>query len=145
MIVQISAQLPISADKAWEKVKESRTLLFVTRGLLGFSGENFPVEWKTGETVKTRLLLFNFIPAWNHEISFVRIDDERRELYTNEKGGLISVWNHLIKIDEKPANSCLYTDRIEIEAGLLTPIVWFFAQLFYRYRQMRWQVLAREG
>lgn len=142
MIVEISTKLEISAESAWETVKKSKTLVFITKGLLGFSQDNFPNEWEEGKTVSTRLFLFNLVPAWQHEISFVRIDDLRRELYTNEKGGMISVWNHLIKIGEVNKNTCLYTDRVEIKAGLLTPIVWCFAQIFYRYRQRRWRLIS---
>ena len=36
-----------------------------------------------------------------------------------------------------------YSDRIEIDAGPLTPLVAGYAQLFYRYRQRRWRRLAR--
>ncbi len=142
MIVEISTKLEISAESAWQTVKKSSTLVFITKGLLGFSQHDFPSRWEEGKTVSARLLLFNLVPAWRHEISFVRIDDSQRELYTNEKGGIISVWNHLIKIGEVDANTCLYTDRIEIKAGLLTPIVWCFAQIFYRYRQRRWRLIS---
>lgn len=141
MIVQISTKLEISAEKAWQTVKKSSTLAFITKGLLGFSQDNFPTEWKESETVSTRLFLFNFIPAWKHEIHFGRIDDKQAELYTNEKGGIISVWNHLIKIEAVNEQSCYYTDKIEIEAGILTPMIWCFAQVFYRYRQRRWQFI----
>lgn len=139
MIVEISTKLEMSAEKAWLTVKKSSTLVFITKGLLGFSQKNFPPEWKEGETVATRLFLFSFIPAWKHEICFVRIDNDQFELYTNEKGGMVSVWNHLIKIDPITEQVCAYTDKIEIEAGVLTPIVGFFARIFYRYRQRRWR------
>lgn len=139
MIVEISTKLELSAETAWRTVKKSSTLVFITKGLLGFSQKNFLPEWKEGETVATRLFLFNFIPVWKHEIYFARIDDNQFEIYTNEKGGMVSVWNHLIKIDPVNEQVCLYTDKIEIEAGVLTPIVGFFARIFYRFRQRRWR------
>ena len=143
MIVEISTQLDMSAEQAWETVKKSNTLVFITKGLLGFSQNNFPTEWQERETVTAQLILFNFIPAWKHEIRFVRIDEQHYELFTNEKGGVVSVWNHLIKVVPEGEESCIYTDKIEIEAGILTPIVWFFAQIFYRYRQRRWRYINR--
>jgi hypothetical protein len=33
-------------------------------------------------------------------------------------------------------------DRIEIDAGVMTPLVAGFAAIFYRYRQRRWRALA---
>lgn len=38
--------------------------------------------------------------------------------------------------------TCHYTDEVEIRAGRLTPLVWLFGHLFFRYRQMRWRTLA---
>jgi hypothetical protein len=35
-----------------------------------------------------------------------------------------------------------YTDQVEIQAGLLTPLVWALASIFYRYRQFRWRRLV---
>lgn len=32
---------------------------------------------------------------------------------------------------------------VEIRAGVLTPLVWLFAQVFFRYRQMRWRSLLK--
>ncbi len=37
-----------------------------------------------------------------------------------------------------------YSDVIDIDAGILTPLVWGFAHLFYHYRQMRWRKLAQQ-
>jgi hypothetical protein len=34
-------------------------------------------------------------------------------------------------------------DEVDIAAGHMTPIVWAFAQVFYRHRQHRWRALAR--
>jgi len=38
---------------------------------------------------------------------------------------------------------CGYTDQIDIQAGILTPPIWLFAHIFYRYRQRRWRHLVR--
>jgi hypothetical protein len=40
------------------------------------------------------------------------------------------------------AGTCRYSDEIEIDAGLLTPLVWLFARVFYGHRQRRWQKVA---
>jgi hypothetical protein len=39
----------------------------------------------------------------------------------------------------------LYRDQVTIQAGMFTPFIWLFAQLFYRHRQRRWRQLARTG
>lgn len=144
MRATISTHLETTAERAWRAVGKTETFMHVTRGLLGFAGEqNLPEEWHEGEVIRTRLLFFNFLPAWGHELRVVRVDDPRRELHTNEGGGFINAWNHVIRIEAGEGDYCRYTDEIEIKAGLLTPAVWLYAHLFYRYRQMRWRGLAR--
>ena len=95
--------------------------------------------------IRDRLYAFGLVPLWMHSLKFERIDDVRMELATSESGGVISVWNHLIEVEEESSVSCRYSDKVEIKAGLLTPFVWLFAQLFYRFRQRRWRLLAKKG
>jgi hypothetical protein len=107
MKARVSSVFSVSADYAWLYVRKSGTLLYVTKGLLGFEGSNhFPYEWSEGSTIRTRLLFFGFIPAWRHELKFEKISDSSRTLYTNEGGGLVPVWNHLIKIESISEGSC---------------------------------------
>ena len=83
------------------------------------------------------------MPAWRHEIHIARVDDASREIQTAEHGGSIKQWRHRITVDERGPYRSQYTDEIDIRAGVLTPFVWAYAQLLYRYRQMRWRRLAR--
>jgi hypothetical protein len=102
-----------------------------------------PEHFAAGETYRVRLLFFGRIPAWWHEITIVQLNDIEREILTSEQGGSVKEWNHRITVDERGPWRSHYTDEIEIGAGPLTPLVWAYAQLFYRYRQWRWRRLAR--
>jgi hypothetical protein len=137
--------LPIPAALAWDTVKQPETLRYITKGLLGFrtEGSELPQHFAAGETYRVQLLFFGRIPAWWHEIYIVRVDDAEREIVTSEQGGSVKKWNHRITVDERGPWRSHYTDEIEIGAGPLTPLVWAYAQLFYRYRQWRWRRLAR--
>ena len=137
--------MPISAALAWDTVKQPETLRYITKGLLGFrtEGAELPHHFAAGETYRVQLLFFGRIPAWWHEIRIVRLDDTEREILTSEQGGSVKKWDHRITVDERGPWKSHYTDEIEIGAGLLTPFVWIYAQLFYRYRQWRWRRLAR--
>jgi hypothetical protein len=139
----ITSELNISANDAWHLVKKSSTLTFVTKGLLSFSDcDHFPAEWIEGSTVVSRLRFFGIISAWNHQTHFLKVSDTELEIITEEKGGIVSKWKHRIKISSmNKGATCLYTDEVEIEAGLLTPGVWWYANLLYRYRQFRWKSL----
>jgi hypothetical protein len=143
-VVRVSTDLDAPAASVWEATKRSATLVHVTRGMLGFSGAHrFPEEWREGDVVRTRLLFFNLVPAGVHELRIVRVDERNREIYSNERDALVPVWNHRIKVEEISSSRCRYTDEIEIHAVMLTPLVWLYAHLFYRYRQRRWSGLAR--
>ena len=143
MNATITSKLNISANDAWHLVKKSSTLTFVTKGLLSFSDcDHFPAEWIENKSVISRLKFFGFIPAWNHQIFFQKVSDPELEIATDERGGIVSKWRHRIKICSMDKGAtCLYTDEVEIEAGLFTPVVWLYANLLYRYRQLRWKVL----
>jgi hypothetical protein len=147
MVTKVSTLLDAPAARVWDAVREPRTLVYVARGSLRFTGvENWPDRWQEGDTIRTRFVLFHLVPApWLHELRVVRVDDDKREVCSNERGGPIRRWDHAIQIEPLPGDRCRYTDGIEIDAGLLTPLVWAYAQLFYRYRQMRWRKLARSA
>jgi hypothetical protein len=144
VIVRVSTDLDISADLAWETVKQPETFRYVVRGVLGVRQlDEIPEDWGVGLAVRVRLFFFHVIPAWKHEIRIVRIDEAAREIYTNERGGPVRHWNHRIKIESRSAGRCRYTDEIEIRAGPITPLVAGFSQVLFRYRQSRWRKLAR--
>jgi hypothetical protein len=144
MIATISTDLDTTAERTWALVQRSATFLHVTRGILGLKdAERLPAQWQPGSVVRSRLLLFNIVPAWVHELRVVRVDDHARELYTNEHGGPLSKWNHRITVEPLSVSCCRYTDAVEIGAGLFTPLVWLNAHLFFRYRQHRLRQLVR--
>jgi len=139
----IETHLDAPADFVWSAVKQPATLLYVTRGFLGFSGiDRLPPEWHEEEIFETRFWFFHIFPAlWKHTLSVKQINDDQKTIVSNEQGGFIRTWNHTIRVS--PASSgCDYSDEIEIRAGLPTVFVWCYANVFYRYRQARWRRLA---
>lgn len=144
-VVDLSSPLSTSADAVWSAVKTPAAFRRVTRGLI-----NMPVikerndDWHEGENVIGWVFLFGFIPFSRHQLSIARIDDTTRTLTSREKGGLLKRWDHDILVTPVTPNSCTYRDRIEIDAGLFTPVVVLYARWFYRMRQRRWRELAKD-
>jgi hypothetical protein len=147
MIARIRTELPSSAEKAWQALLKRDTLdtfLYISRGMLGFQGaDQWPEVFREGLEVKTRLVFFHLVPGWKHKLRIVRIDEEKLELASEEEGWIVRQWNHRILVERGAGQRCRYTDEIEIRAGLLTGMIWVYAQLFYRYRQSRWRRLAK--
>jgi hypothetical protein len=69
----------------------------------------------------------------------IEISQVQRVIISNEQVNLTRVWNHRIKVDPIDDQSILYTDAIEIEAGLFTVPIWFFTYIFYQHRQRKWK------
>jgi hypothetical protein len=140
----IETDLPSAAETVWSALLKRDTFLTITRGMLGFRGaDQWPETFEEGLVIETRLVFFHVIPAWTHTLRIVEVDAETLMLASEEQGGPIRRWNHRIFLEARTERRCHYRDEIDIEAGVLTPAVWAFAQLFYRYRQRRWRRLAR--
>lgn len=143
-LVERSTALDASADAIWAAVKTPSAFRTVTRRLLVM-----PVvrrrqdEWREGETVVGWVFLFGVLPFSRHRLYIARIDESTRTLSSREFGGLLRRWNHDIEVVPIDASTCRYRDRIEIDAGIVTPVVVVYARWFYRMRQRRWRELAR--
>jgi hypothetical protein len=145
MRVFVESVLPCDAEQAWAEVQTSALLQEVTHPLVAIHaapGQQLPQRWMAGQTVHCCAFLFNLIPLGLRKLVFERVDPLRREIQTRECDQLVRRWDHCIRIQPLGSNRCRYSDEIEIEAGLLTPLVWLFATWFYRHRQRRWQAIA---
>lgn len=146
MWIDVQSELPCDPQRAWEEVQKVRLLQEVCAPLaqiLPEHGRELPVVWHAGEIVHCRMKLFGFLPMGTRTLYFERIDPLTRQIQTRETDRLVRHWDHLISFTYAPDGRCLYRDQIEVHAGLLTPLVWLFAQCLYRHRHKRWQRVAR--
>lgn len=90
-----------------------------------------------------RLRLLGVLPLGAHWIVISFPAGEEFELYDRGHGRLARTWNHRITVQALPDGRTRYTDRVDVRAGPLTPLIWLFAQVFYRHRQCRWRHLVR--
>ena len=143
--MRVSTILPGPARRVWELLLLKGSFLYVTRGLLSYTDTDQwpPKLFSEGTTLTTRVRLFGLGPSSPHHVQVVRVDEAQSEIETMESGALVRVWNHRMRVEPVLETACRYTDCIEVQAGLLTPLVWLFAAGFYRYRQRRWRQLLR--
>ncbi len=142
--VERSTLLEAPVDAVWAAVKTPSAFRAVTRRLLVMPAiADRQDDWREGETVVGWVLLFGFVPFSRHHLHIARIDESTCTLNSREFGGVITTWNHDIEVVPIDATSCRYCDRIEIEAGFLTPVIVVYARWFYRMRQRRWRALAK--
>lgn len=143
--VHRSVALDANADAIWHAVNTPVAFRLVTRGLLRWRGAppSRVKPWHQGETLRGLILVFGVIPVSQHTITIERIDPERLEFQSDERGGVIRSWRHLIRVTPINDGNCRYEDIVVIDAGVATPLIAAFANWFYGIRQRRWQELAR--
>ncbi|TGN13201.1 hypothetical protein [Leptospira ilyithenensis] len=150
MIVNVSTELKSDFETVKRSVLLPKLLIYVTTPLIKFTPLDpnyFPMIWKDGEYLVS-MKLFGIIPFGKQYIGIQRFHDTTDEfiLRDNGHGELIRKWDHWIFVRRtKNENLISYTDRIEIKAGLLTPLIWIFGNIFYRWRQHRWRKLISKG
>ncbi|MEL7042703.1 MAG: hypothetical protein AAGL90_14345 [Pseudomonadota bacterium] len=146
--IEISTVLNADPRIVCEHLERSELLRYVTKGVLKFKPidpPEFPEVWQAG-SYKASIYWKGFLPVgWQ----VIRIETqpmrgETWSLRDNGYGWLIKTWDHIIETTPHE-EGCLYTDRIRIEADMLTPFVALFAGRFYRHRQKRWQRLVKNG
>lgn len=136
--------LPVSADRVWTAMLSPATFLYVCKGLFGFpalAGRTEPL--REGERGTGWLMAFHVVPAYRHTIEVVEVDQTTGTIRTREHGGVLKAWNHTLHVEALQADSCRYSDTVDIDAGILTGVVVAIANGIYRYRQRRWHKLVR--
>jgi hypothetical protein len=150
MKLKLATHLNCSPAIVWNYVLTPELLHYIAYPLVTFEAvkpSSFPSRWSQGDYL-TCLKLLGVIPL-GHQTIGIRLDPVRQqenkhyELLDNGHSKLIPTWRHLICI-EANGNQTLYTDELELRAGLLTPLVWLFALVFYSHRQRRWRKLVDE-
>jgi hypothetical protein len=142
--ITVNTRLDAPADIVWHAVNTPHAFVHVARGMLRYpAAERLDRPWQVGDHVQGWTLLFGVLPFSYHHITVASIDDDARVLTSDEHGGVIRTWRHDVTVTPIDETACRYEDRIEIDAGWLTPVVAAYASLFYRHRQRRWRMLAR--
>lgn len=141
--ITVQTTLNASAATVWATVQRPEAFVHAAGGMLHYpAASRHSGPWSVGDKTVGWLFLFRLIPFSRHTIEVVSLDDATMTLVTEERGGLVRTWRHYIAVEPMAEEACRYEDRIDIEAGVLTPAVAVFARAFYRYRQRRWRRLA---
>lgn len=79
----VSSHIAIDAEKAWELVKTSALLEFITKGKVKFKpieGE-FPKIWTQGSLVQTKMLLYGWLPFGGVHTLYIENIDKKTRYY----------------------------------------------------------------
>ncbi len=141
--ITVSTTLEAPADVVWPAATTPHAFVHVAKGMLRLpAAEHLDRPWRVGDEIRGWTFLFGVVPFSIHHLSIESIDERNRTIVSDEGGGIIRSWRHEITTTPLGDNQCQYVDRIDIDAGPVTPLVAAFAAVFYRYRQRRWRGLA---
>lgn len=141
--ISINTELPLPAARARAMAAVPDVMLFVLAPVLAFDMDEAPpigVPVEPGFSARGRVRWFGVLPSWVHEITVRRLDEF--EIYTNEHGGPVQVWNHRLTFEPLGLDRCRYTDTIEIEDGARGLLTGMFVRAMFRHRHRRWRILA---
>lgn len=142
--IRVETILPTTVDRVWRAMLSPATFLYVCRGLFGMpalAGRFEPL--RAGESGTGWLFAFHVFPAYRHTIEVVEVDEQTGRIRTHEYGGMLTAWDHTLRVERIDDGTCRYSDTVAIDAGRATPIVALVAVGIYRYRQRRWRKLVR--
>lgn len=141
--VTLTHDYPVASEALWQIVTDYAALATVMEGIVSFEG--LPAgRTKTGQVCDVQVSLFGKLPAQPYRMEVLECDDARHVLRSCEKGAGVKSWRHTLTLEQTP-QGCRLTDRIEIEAGLLTPLFALWARYLYRARHKPRLRLLKEG
>lgn len=140
MHVQNEYAVPSAA--LWEIATDYGALADVMAGIATFDG--LPSgRAKTGQNLTVMVSLFGRLPKQRYFIEVLECDDARMIMRSSERGAGVKRWQHTLTVTETETG-CRLTDRIEIEAGVLTFAFAQLAKYLYTARHKPRQRLLRE-
>lgn len=144
MNVYIQSIFNCSAQRLFEEVQKTENFFYVTTPLVRFVPRDCTVGavWEEGQYVMNMYFL-GFLPLGSQYIH-IQLDKANMSVLDRGHSKPVPKWHHLIRIQEAGETQALYSDCIDIEAGLLTLPVVLFARCFFYYRQYRWKKLVKK-
>jgi len=149
MKVSRSTIIDLPPEVVWSEVQTARILIHIAWPLMRFVpvGDEPLENFKSGGRYLVKLRLFGMLPFGKQWI-VTSVHDPKtvewpKRLRDNGSSALIDKWDHWITVTPNAEGGTRYSDDVEISAGIMTPVIWAFAWVFYWHRQKRWRGLAK--
>jgi hypothetical protein len=142
MRVTLRLELDAYPETVWAMLHDPTAFSAVTAPLLEVEPvghRRFPPTWTPGDHL-VRVRLLGILPLGDQ---LIRLSSSRRKgaRILEDSGGpvsgalaLVSGWRHRMAVAPLPGGRTLYRDRLDVSAGLLTPVVWLGMWALWQYR-----------
>jgi Uncharacterized conserved protein len=139
--IRIDSRYTASPEALWAFAKDFTQLAPVSAGSVTFRG--LPTE----PVVQGQIVDFEVKPFYArrfkpYRVTMLEVDDANRQFLSAEEGAGVKSWRHRLSVLQD-GTGARQIDEIEIDAGLMTPLVALLAKRMYRKRaQVRARLLA---
>jgi hypothetical protein len=119
MKVQVNCTLPYPADKVWDLLQYSSTLVYVAGDRVLFDTCNFPKRWVVDYQIDTRVYDAHDSkdPGMYYRFMFDEIDHDQKVMRTREWCELFQHWHHTYAVISQGEHSCLLVNDFDVSAG----------------------------
>jgi hypothetical protein len=154
MVVMLKERLDCRPEAVWRALQSPTVMREVAGPWLGYASREdggFPSRWEPGDH-PVQLLGAGFVPFGEQEIS-ISLDTTThtgvrivRDAGRGTEGlpAVIRSWYHRMAVAPHPddPDATLYRDRLEFDAGALTPGIWAGLWPLWQWRGLRLKQLA---
>lgn len=154
MVVMLKERMACRPEAAWRALQSPTVMREVAGPWLGYASKEdggFPARWEAGDH-PVQLLAAGVVPMGDQEISLTFDTASHRGVrIVRDAGrgvdgvpGLFRSWYHRMAVAPHPAdaNATLYRDRLEFDAGPVTPGLWAGLWPLWQWRGLRLKQLA---
>ena len=130
-----------SIEKIWDKILNIETLNYICKPMVRFKLETMDnsTKWEINKEYIFKLFIYGFVPFGKHRIILKKIDKNNGLIISKEQNNIVKIWNHKIKMEKKSEGLTVYTDEVEIYAGIFTLFVAIWGKIFYKHRRKKWK------
>lgn len=141
--VSLEHDYPVAPARLWSLATDYGALSDVMKGIASFEG--LPSgRTQTGQKMDVMVSLFGKLPKQPYHMEIVECDDQNMILRSSERGSGVKAWQHKLTVTETETGSRLH-DKIDIDAGLLTPVFALWARYLYGARHKPRLRMLEEG
>ena len=155
MRVQLRIHLDASPDRVWQAIRTPAVFRAVSQPLLEMQSreaEGMPPLWLGDSPHRISIALLGLLPLGEQTIDVTFSAPEPGTRMMTDAGkpqsGMLRTirsWNHRMAVSASTEGTTLYRDRLDLDAGWATPLVWVSMWCFWQWRALKLKRLARRG